>query len=101
MNKDDSIDAIKYQVYKQKFDEIYKETEDFGRIQFVDKIISLQADIMAELLEKQSLIKYLEDRIKQLDSIPVLPNTDKYYKLIDKIETYREILDKVKEGNYE
>lgn len=82
----------------QKINEVYKETENFGRMQFVDRIATLE-------LREEKLIKFLEDKIKRLRekgaSYGLTIDYDIAEYIDTKIEAYKDILERMRSGKYD
>ena len=75
-----------------KIEQIYKRTEQYGRMQFVKEIDKLQC-------EKQQLISWLEDKIKEYEGHKKYLYEKQNTKLVEKsriigcIGVYKEVLD--------
>ena len=82
----------------EDIEQIYKRTEQYGRMQFVKEIDKLQC-------EKQQLIKFLENKINDVKdyaiSFGLFIDEDTSNEIDTKIKAYQEVLDFVRGGKDE
>lgn len=95
MNKDDSIDVMRYCSLQKQIDEMYERTKDYGRSQFAEMLVEQRNEI-AEL--KQALNK-IKEYSKLNMSLAEDSNQDYVPKYV--IKAILKIIDKVLGGNEE
>jgi len=86
MNKDDSIDAMRYCVKQKQIDEMYEYTKDYGRIQFVEMLVEQREEIAK--LKKELEEQKKNNQIMFETKCACIKRTNKYKRILDELKQY-------------
>ncbi len=84
MNKEDSVDSLKYYIKRKQIDDMYKSTKEYGRIDFVKKIVEIQ--------EENTNLKQVLNKIRKYIAKDIQECT---YGQVPKYQDILQIIDKV------